>query len=163
MDGTSKARIFFRITLPMISPMIVYLVITGFIGAFKAYSDAVALFGVDPERRGDEHHRGAMCTTCSTATAGGYPLLRLGGGHPAVRHRADHHLHQPAGHPQEAVGLRRRDLCAKRIPRKNRGPSAGKAALVSALDLFAAEFLGGGGAVPLLLDGAHLPEGVRGL
>ena len=47
MDGTSKARIFFRITLPMISPMIVYLVITGFIGAFKAYSDAVALFGVD--------------------------------------------------------------------------------------------------------------------
>ena len=47
VDGTSKARIFFRITLPMISPMIVYLVITGFIGAFKAYSDAVALFGVD--------------------------------------------------------------------------------------------------------------------
>ena len=35
------------ITLPMISPMIVYLVITGFIGAFKAYSDAVALFGTD--------------------------------------------------------------------------------------------------------------------
>ena len=47
VDGTSRTRIFFRITLPMISPMIVYLVITGFIGAFKAYSDAVALFGVD--------------------------------------------------------------------------------------------------------------------
>lgn len=47
VDGTSKTRIFFRITLPMISPMIVYLVITGFIGAFKAYSDAVALFGTD--------------------------------------------------------------------------------------------------------------------
>ena len=31
----------------MIAPMIVYLVITGFIGAFKAYSDAVALFGTD--------------------------------------------------------------------------------------------------------------------
>ena len=31
----------------MISPMIFYLVITGFIGAFKAYSDAVALFGTD--------------------------------------------------------------------------------------------------------------------
>lgn len=46
-DGTSKWRIFTRITLPMISPMIFYLVITGFIGAFKAYSDAVALFGVD--------------------------------------------------------------------------------------------------------------------
>ena len=47
VDGTSRTRTFFRITLPMISPMIVYLVITGFIGAFKAYSDAVALFGVD--------------------------------------------------------------------------------------------------------------------
>lgn len=45
VDGTSKFRIFRRITLPMISPMIFYLVITGFIGAFKAYSDAVALFG----------------------------------------------------------------------------------------------------------------------
>ena len=47
VDGTSKTRIFFRITLPMISPMVFYLVITGFIGAFKAYSDAVALFGTD--------------------------------------------------------------------------------------------------------------------
>lgn len=47
VDGTSRRRIFFRITLPLISPMIVYLVITGFIGAFKAYSDAVALFGTD--------------------------------------------------------------------------------------------------------------------
>ena len=47
VDGTSRRRIFFRITRPMISPMIVYLVITGFIGAFKAYSDAVALFGTD--------------------------------------------------------------------------------------------------------------------
>ena len=47
VDGTSKFRIFMRITLPMISPSIFYLVITGFIGAFKAYSDAVALFGTD--------------------------------------------------------------------------------------------------------------------
>ena len=47
VDGTSRSRIFWRITLPMISPMIFYLVITGFIGAFKAYSDAVALFGVN--------------------------------------------------------------------------------------------------------------------
>ena len=47
VDGTSKLRIFTRITLPMISPMIFYLVITGFIDAFKAYSDAVALFGTD--------------------------------------------------------------------------------------------------------------------
>ncbi|MGN0513644.1 MAG: carbohydrate ABC transporter permease [Lachnospiraceae bacterium] len=47
VDGTSKLRTFTKITLPMISPMIFYLVITGFIGAFKAYSDAVALFGVN--------------------------------------------------------------------------------------------------------------------
>ncbi|MCQ2428214.1 MAG: sugar ABC transporter permease [Clostridia bacterium] len=47
LDGTSKFRTFTRITLPTISPMIFYLVITGFIGAFKAYSDSVALFGVD--------------------------------------------------------------------------------------------------------------------
>jgi multiple sugar transport system permease protein len=47
VDGTSGFRIFYRITLPMIAPMISYLVITGFIGAFKAYSDAVALFGTN--------------------------------------------------------------------------------------------------------------------
>lgn len=47
VDGTSKGRMFRKITLPLISPMIFYLVITGFIGAFKAYSDSVALFGVD--------------------------------------------------------------------------------------------------------------------
>ena len=47
IDGTSKFRIFTKITLPMISPTMFYLIITGFIGAFKAYSDAVALFGID--------------------------------------------------------------------------------------------------------------------
>ncbi len=47
VDGTSKLRIFTRITLPMISPMLFYLIVTGFIGAFKAYSDAVALFGTN--------------------------------------------------------------------------------------------------------------------
>ena len=47
VDGTRPFRIFSRITLPMIAPMIFYLVITGFIGAFKAYSDEVALFGTD--------------------------------------------------------------------------------------------------------------------
>ncbi len=47
IDGTTRSRIFRRITLPMISPMLFYLVITGFIGAFKAYSDAVAIFGTN--------------------------------------------------------------------------------------------------------------------
>ena len=47
VDGTPKWRIFTKITLPMISPTLFYLIITGFIGAFKAYSDAVALFGTN--------------------------------------------------------------------------------------------------------------------
>ena len=47
VDGTGKWRVFSKITLPMISPMMFYLIITGFIGAFKAYSDAVALFGTN--------------------------------------------------------------------------------------------------------------------
>lgn len=47
VDGTGSLRIFVRITLPMISSTIFYLIITGFIGAFKAYSDEVALFGTD--------------------------------------------------------------------------------------------------------------------
>ena len=45
VDGTSPWRIFHKVTLPMISPTMFYLVVTGFIGALKAYSDAVALFG----------------------------------------------------------------------------------------------------------------------
>lgn len=47
VDGTSSFRTFWKITLPMIMPMISYLVITGFIGAFKAYSDEVAIFGTN--------------------------------------------------------------------------------------------------------------------
>ncbi len=47
VDGTPKWRVFAKITVPMISPTLFYLIITGFIGAFKAYSDAVALFGTN--------------------------------------------------------------------------------------------------------------------
>ncbi len=47
IDGTSRFRMFTSITLPMISPMVFYLIITGFIGAFKAYSDEVAIFGTN--------------------------------------------------------------------------------------------------------------------
>lgn len=52
IDGASRFRMFTRITLPMISPTLFYLIITGFIGAFKAYSDAVALFGTDLKATG---------------------------------------------------------------------------------------------------------------
>ena len=47
LDQASSARMFYRITVPMISPMIAYLIITGFIGGFKEYNNAVALFGED--------------------------------------------------------------------------------------------------------------------
>jgi multiple sugar transport system permease protein len=47
IDGATKWRVFSKITIPMISPTLFYLIITGFIGAFKAYSDAVAIFGTE--------------------------------------------------------------------------------------------------------------------
>ena len=47
VDGSSRWRMFTHITLPTISSNLFYLIITGFIGAFKAYSDAVALFGTN--------------------------------------------------------------------------------------------------------------------
>ena len=45
VDGTSRRRIFTRITVPLLSPMIAYVVITGFIGGFKEYSSIVGIFG----------------------------------------------------------------------------------------------------------------------
>ncbi len=47
VDGASERSMLVNITLPTILPTTFYLIITGFIGAFKAYSDAVALFGTD--------------------------------------------------------------------------------------------------------------------
>ncbi|MDE6029302.1 MAG: sugar ABC transporter permease [Clostridiales bacterium] len=45
IDGTSRFRTFWRITVPLLSPMIAYVVITGFIGGFKEYSSIVGIFG----------------------------------------------------------------------------------------------------------------------
>lgn len=72
VDGTRPVRIFFRITLPMISPMIFYLVITGFIGAFKAYSDEVALFGTDLNAAGMNTMVGYVYDMLY-GNSGGYP------------------------------------------------------------------------------------------
>ena len=72
IDGTSKFRIFMRITLPMISPMIFYLVITGFIGAFKAYSDVVAIFGSDLNAAGMNTIVGYIYDMLY-GSSGGYP------------------------------------------------------------------------------------------
>ncbi len=45
VDGTSRTRIFWRITVPLLSPMLAYVIITGFIGGFKEYSSIVGIFG----------------------------------------------------------------------------------------------------------------------
>lgn len=45
IDGAPKAKIFMRITIPLLSPQILYITITSFIGAFKAYTSVIALFG----------------------------------------------------------------------------------------------------------------------
>ena len=36
---------FLRITVPLLSPMIAYVVITGFIGGFKEYTSIIGIFG----------------------------------------------------------------------------------------------------------------------
>ena len=72
VDGTKPSRIFFKITLPMISPMVFYLIITGFIGAFKAYSDEVALFGTDLNAAGMNTMVGYVYDMLYGAS-GGYP------------------------------------------------------------------------------------------
>ncbi|MBQ1853043.1 MAG: sugar ABC transporter permease [Lachnospiraceae bacterium] len=72
VDGTRPGRIFRKITLPMISPMIFYLVITGFIGAFKAYSDEVALFGTDLNAAGMNTMVGYIYDMLY-GNSGGYP------------------------------------------------------------------------------------------
>lgn len=72
VDGTSRFRIFVKITLPMISPSLFYLIITGFIGAFKAYSDAVALFGTDLNAAGMNTMVGYVYDMLY-GNSGGYP------------------------------------------------------------------------------------------
>lgn len=45
IDGASRSTVFWKITVPLLSPMIAYVVITGFIGGFKEYSSIVGIFG----------------------------------------------------------------------------------------------------------------------
>ena len=45
VDGTPRWRVFSKITVPLLSPMIAYVVITGFIGGFKEYTSIVGIFG----------------------------------------------------------------------------------------------------------------------
>ncbi len=60
VDGTSKVRVFTRITVPLLSPMIAYVVITGFIGGFKEYSSVVGVFGESRGPIGDSKRLDTM-------------------------------------------------------------------------------------------------------
>ena len=53
VDSTPKVRVFTRITVPLLSPMLAYVIITGFIGGFKEYSSIVGIFGEDMGPAGD--------------------------------------------------------------------------------------------------------------
>ena len=59
IDGTGRARVFWRITVPLLSPMIAYVLITGFIGGFKEYSSIVGIFG---EKMGPANDPGRLNT-----------------------------------------------------------------------------------------------------
>ena len=60
VDGTSKVRTFTRITVPLLSPMIAYVVITGFIGGFKEYTSIVGVFGQDMGPMGEAYRLNTM-------------------------------------------------------------------------------------------------------
>ncbi len=59
IDSTPKIRVFTKITVPLLSPMITYVVITGFIGGFKEYSSIVGIFG---DGMGPPGNKGALNT-----------------------------------------------------------------------------------------------------
>lgn len=45
IDATPKKRVLTKITIPLLSPMISYIVITSFIGAFKTYESVLSVVG----------------------------------------------------------------------------------------------------------------------
>ena len=99
IDGASRSRIFWRITLPMVSPSLFY---RGLQGLFRRSGP----FRHGPERRGHEHP-GGLRLRYALRPLRRLPLLRLRRCHFPLCHCADHHLRQPAG-KQEA-----RTLCMR--------------------------------------------------
>ena len=59
VDGTPKWRVLTRVTVPLLSPMLAYVIITGFIGGFKEYSSIVGIFG---DKMGPPHDVGRLNT-----------------------------------------------------------------------------------------------------
>ena len=70
IDGTSRARTFWRITVPLLSPMITYVVITSFIGGFKEYSSIVGVFGEKMGPPGNANELNTMVGYIYTALSG---------------------------------------------------------------------------------------------
>lgn len=60
IDSTPKWRVLTKITVPLLSPMIAYVVITGFIGGFKEYSSIVGIFGEKMGPAGDAYRLDTM-------------------------------------------------------------------------------------------------------
>ena len=73
VDGTSRTRTFWRITVPMLSPMIAYVVVTGFIGGFKEYSSIVGVFGENMGPAGGEGSLNTMVGFINTNLMSGKP------------------------------------------------------------------------------------------
>ncbi len=99
VDGTSSFRIFRKITLPMISPMIFYLV--------QGLQRRGGPVRHEPERRGDEHHRGLRLRHALRRQRR-LSVLRLGGGDHTVRRGVHDHADQPFDQQEERALLTRR-------------------------------------------------------
>ena len=59
VDSTPRRRVFTHITVPLLSPMLAYVIITGFIGGFKEYTSIVGIFG---ENMGPANDHGRLNT-----------------------------------------------------------------------------------------------------
>lgn len=71
VDGTSKLRIFSKITVPLLSPQIFYLLITSFIGSFKEYTSVVAIFGPNAQSVGQSNNMATVVWYIYDKTKGG--------------------------------------------------------------------------------------------
>ena len=60
VDSTPRWRVLTRITVPLLSPMLAYVVITGFIGGFKEYTSIVGIFGESMGPVHDAHRMNTM-------------------------------------------------------------------------------------------------------
>ena len=104
VDGTSRFRIFIRITLPMISPTVFYLIITGFNRCIQGLQRFSCPFWHRLKRSWHEHHR-RLCLRHALRKWRRLPVLCLSSSDPAVCYCFDNHLHKPACKPKTCILL----------------------------------------------------------